>query len=216
MRKTLWKRQQQIETLVLQHLAEVAKAIGFFQGALVAYLEEKDVDKAGKLAFETHHAEGVADDVRREVEVKLLAGALLPASRRDLLEVIEQVDRLANAAESILDYLLFQKPEIPAELAETLLEIVHKTGEIFERVETMIKHLFSDLSQLHADTQAIEKIEGEIDQRERAAIKRLFKMDLDLAKKIQLHGLVERLVEISDRAEDLSDHVDIIAVDRHF
>ena len=216
MRKTLWKRQQQIETLVLQHLAEVAKAIGFFQGALVAYLEENDIDKAGKLAFETHHAEGVADDVRREVEVKLLAGALLPASRRDLLEVIEQVDRLANAAESILDYLLFQKPEIPTELAETLLEIVYKTGEIFERVETMIKHLFSDLSQLHADTQAIEKIEGEIDQRERAAIKRLFKMDLDLAKKIQLHGLVERLVEISDRAEDLSDHVDIIAVDRHF
>ncbi len=216
MRKTFWKRQQQIETLVLQHLAEVAKAIGFFQGALVAYLEEKDVDKAGKLAFETHHAEGVADDVRREVEVKLLAGALLPASRRDLLEVIEQVDRLANAAESILDYLLFQKPDIPAELAEILLEIVHKTGEIFERVESMIEHLFSDLSQLHADTQAIEKIEGEIDQRERAVIKRLFKMDLDLAKKIQLHGLVERLVEISDRAEDLSDHIDIIAVDRHF
>jgi uncharacterized protein Yka (UPF0111/DUF47 family) len=80
----------------------------------------------------------------------------------------------------------------------------------------MIEHLFRDLAKLHEDTQAIEKIEGEIDQRERALIKQLFKMDLDLAKKLQLHGFVERLVEISDRAEDLSDHVDIIAVDRHF
>ncbi len=216
MRNAFWKRQHQIETLVLGHLGEVAKAIGFFQGALVAYLHEHDVDKAAKLAFETHRAEGIADDVRREVEVKLLAGALLPSSRRDVLQVIEQVDRLANSAEAILDYLLFQKPEIPEELGEIMLEIVEKTGEIFSKVERMIGHLFRDLSQLHTETQAIEKIEGEIDQRERAIIKRLFKMDLDLARKLQLHGFVERLVEISDRAEDLSDYVDIIAVDRHF
>lgn len=211
-----WKRQRQIEKLVLGHLAEVAKAVESFRAALVAYLQDHDVDKAAKLAFETHRAEGIADDVRREVELKLLAGALLPASRRDLLQVIEQVDRLANSAEAILDYLLFQKPDIPGELAEIMLEIVDKTGEIFSRVESMIGHLFHDLSMLHGDTQAIEKIEGEIDQRERAIIKRLFKMDLDLAKKLQLHGFVELLVEISDRAEDLSDHVDIIAVDRHF
>jgi len=216
MKVAFWKRQQQVEKLVLKHLAEVAKAIEAFQGSMVAYLQEHDADKAAKLAFETHQAEGIADDVRREVEVALLAGALLPSSRRDLLNVIEQVDRLANAAESILDYLLFQKPEIPSELAELMLEIVDKTGQIFSRVELMIEHLFRDLAKLHEDTQAIEKIEGEIDQRERALIKQLFKMDLDLAKKLQLHGFVERLVEISDRAEDLSDHVDIIAVDRHF
>ena len=39
-------------------------------------------------------------------------------------------------------------------------------------------------------------------------------MDLDLAEKLQIRGLVDGLVEISDRAEDLSDRIDIIVGER--
>jgi len=39
-------------------------------------------------------------------------------------------------------------------------------------------------------------------------------MDIDLAEKIQMRGLVEELVELSDRAEDLSDRIDIMIAER--
>jgi uncharacterized protein Yka (UPF0111/DUF47 family) len=173
-----WKKQKKIETLVLEHLHCVDESLVFFQEAFTAYLDG-DMEKADRLALETHRAEGLADDVRRKVETALLGGALLAPSRRDILEIIEEVDKLANAGEAILDYLLLQQVGIP-------------------------------------ETKAIEMKEGEVDQLERAVIKRLFAMDLGLAEKLQVRGLVEELVEPSDRAEDLSDRVDMMIAQRRF
>jgi predicted phosphate transport protein (TIGR00153 family) len=209
-----WRKQKVVEQLVLKHLEHVDRTLRLFHAALDAYLKDKDVERAAKLAFETHEAEGDADDVRRQVEAELLEGALLPHSRRELLEVIESVDRLANAAESALDYLLFQKPDIPEEIRPTLVEIVEESGGISDDVTQLITSLFHDTRGVHDVSQRIEQREGAVDVLERSAIKTLFKLELDLAYKLQIDGLIEQLVELSDRAEDLSDRVDIMAMER--
>jgi uncharacterized protein Yka (UPF0111/DUF47 family) len=43
----------------------------------------------------------------------------------------------------------------------------------------------------------------------------LFKQDLDLAHKLQLSGFVRSIVELSDRAEDLSDHIELMVAQKH-
>jgi predicted phosphate transport protein (TIGR00153 family) len=209
-----WKKQKAIETLVLEHLQCVEEAHAHFQTAFRAYLEEKDVEKAGQFALATHQAEGRADDIRRQVEAKLLAGALLAHSRRDILEIIEGADRLANSGEAILDYLLLQQVRIPEELKPMLRAILDKTEEIIEEVNNALHLLFHDMHEVLTHTQAIEAKEGEVDQLERKVIKQLFKMEIDLAEKIQIRGLIDVLVELSDRAEDLSDRIDIVVSER--
>jgi len=211
-----WRRQQRIENLVLKHLESVDGTLRLFQDALRAYLGEQDVKRASELAFLTHEAEGKADDIRREVESELLTGALLPHSRRDVLGIIEEVDRLANSGESVLDYLLFQRIDIPEELRSDLLEIIERTGAVFEEVKAALRALFHDMRRVSEHTKAIEAEEGKIDRLERRVIKRLFKTEMDLARKLQIHGFVERLVELSDRAEDLSDRLDIVVIERRF
>lgn len=211
-----WKKQKAIETLVLKHLKCVDESLAYFQEALAAYVDEGDTKKASRLALETHNAEGRADDVRREVEAALLAGALLAPSRRDILEVIEAVDKLANAGEAVLDYLLLQRVRIPEELKPILREIAEKTREIAEEVNQTLHLLFEDMTRALEHTKAIEIKESEVDHLERSAIERLFAMEMDLAEKIQVRGLVEELVEISDRAEDLSDRVDMMVAQRRF
>jgi len=208
-----WKKQRVIETLVLRHAQCVDETLSYFQEALSAYLEG-ETKKASELALETHQAEGRADDVRREVEAELLGGALLAHSRREILEVIEGVDKLANAGEAALDYLLLQRVRIPEEIKPILREIMVKNQEIFEEVKQSLHLLFQDMSRALEHTKAIEIKEGEIDHLERSVIKQLFNMDIDLAEKIQMHGLVEELVELSDRAEDLSDRIDIMIAER--
>jgi len=210
-----WKKQKKIETLVLEHLHCVDESLVFFQEAFTAYLDG-DMEKADRLALETHRAEGLADDVRRKVETALLGGALLAPSRRDILEIIEEVDKLANAGEAILDYLLLQQVGIPEELKPMLHEIMAKTREIFDEVNQALNLFFQDMNQALEHTKAIEMKEGEVDQLERAVIERLFAMDLGLAEKLQVRGLVEELVEPSDRAEDLSDRVDMMIAQRRF
>lgn len=208
-----WKKQRVIETLVLRHAQCVDETLAYFQEALSAYLEG-ETKKASELALETHQAEGRADDVRREVEAELLGGALLAHSRGEILEVIEGVDKLANAGEATLDYLLLQRVRIPEESKPILKEIMVKNQEIFEEVKQSLQLLFQDMSQALEHTKAIEIKEGEVDHLERSVIKQLFKMDIDLAEKIQMRGLVEELVELSDRAEDLSDRIDIMIAER--
>ena len=210
-----WKKQKEIEGLVFEHLDRVDESLQYFIQSLNAYVQEGDIEKADQMAFETHKAEGQADDVRRRVETQLLAGALMPASRRDILQLVEQVDRLANAAENALDHLLLQRIEIPDAMRPAILEITSKTELIFSHVKSAISNLFKKMEAALEHTAQIEHIEGEIDHIERKVLKQLFEQDLDLAHKLQVNGFVRSVVELSDRAEDLSDHIELMVAQRH-
>ena len=211
-----WRKQSKIGQLVLEHLDLVQKTIEGYYQTLAAYVRDEAFEQADALALETHKAEGRADDARRRVESLLLAGALLPASRRDILQLIEQVDRLATAAERAADYLSVQHIQIPPEVRADLLEIGSKTRDVFAEVKAAITTLFRNMRETMEHTKAIEHLEGEIDHLERAAGKTLFRMEIDLARKLQVYGLIKELVKLSDRAEDLSDLIELLVAQRHF
>jgi len=211
----LWKKQREIEEMVFEHLNRVDESLRFFLCSLNSYVQEGDVAKADEYALETHKAEGQADDVRRRVETQLLTGALMPASRRDILQLVEQVDRLANAAENALDHLLLQRIQIPEELRPAILEITNKTETIFAHVKGAISNLFRKMETALEHTQQIEQIEGQIDHIERKTIKHIFGLDLELAHKLQVNNFVRSIVELSDRAEDLSDHIELMVAQKH-
>jgi len=209
-----WRKQKEIESLVLEHLGHVDATLDAFAKALDAYLGEGDVETADRYALETHRAEGRADDARRRVEAQMLSGSLLPTSRRDILQIIEQVDRLANAAEEILDYLLLQQVRVPGEIMPQITEIGDLTRETFSEVKAAVTSLFGKIDAALIHTKAIEQLEGEVDHLERRATKTLFRLDIDLAEKLQVSGFIQRLVRLSDRAEDLSDLIELIVAAR--
>lgn len=206
-------RKTDIEGLISKHLELVDKALTKFHEALFVYLDE-DIKKADELAFETHLLEGRADDMRREVEVELLGGALLASSRGDMLEIIERTDNLANAGEAVLDFLLLQEVKVPEDLKPLAKEIADKSLEIFAEVKAALHMLFEDKDKALEHTKAVEQKESEIDKLERSFIKKLFGMDLELAEKIQVREFIERLAEISDRAEDLSDRIEMVVAQK--
>ena len=209
-----WRKQKEIESLVLEHLGLVDETLEAFKKALKAYLSEQDVEAADAYALETHRAEGRADDARRSVESQMLAGSLLPTSRRDILQIIDQVDRLANAAEEILDYLLLQRVRVPREILPQINEIAERSDVTFVEVKAAVSSLFEKVDDALSHTQAIEHLEGEVDHLERQATKALFALDIELARKLQVSGFIQRLVRLSDRAEDLSDLIELIVAAR--
>lgn len=209
-----WKKHKEIEALVLEHLGHVDATLQAFSRSLDAYLREGDVETADRYALETHQAEGRADDARRRIETQLLSGSLLPTSRRDILQIIEQVDRLANAAEEILDYLLLQRVEVPDEIMPEITEIGVQSSDVFTEVKAAVTGLFRKVDEALEHTKVIEHLEGEVDHLERRATKRLFALDIELARKLQISGFIQRLVRLSDRAEDLSDLIELIVAAR--
>ncbi|MBU1050140.1 DUF47 family protein [Candidatus Bipolaricaulota bacterium] len=211
----LWKKQREIENLVFEHLNRVDESLQYFIQSINAYVQDGDLEKADKLALETHRSEGRADDVRRRVEAQLLSGALMPMSRRDILQLVDQVDRLANAAEDALDHLLIQQIKIPDMMQSAILEISAKTELIFAHVKDAIANLFKTMEAALKHTVAIERIEGEIDHIERKILKKVFEQDIDLAHKLQINSFISSIVELSDRAEDLSDHIELMVAQKH-
>jgi predicted phosphate transport protein (TIGR00153 family) len=209
-----WRKHKEIEALVLEHLGHVDATLQAFSRSLDAYLRQGDVETADRYALETHQAEGRADDARRRIETQLLSGSLLPTSRRDILEIIEQVDRLANAAEEILDYLLLQRVEVPDEIMPQITEIGVQSNNAFDEVKKAVTSLFQNVDQALEHTKLIEQLEGEVDHLERRATKRLFALDIELARKLQISGFIQRLVRLSDRAEDLSDLIELVVAAR--
>jgi len=210
----LGRKQKEVQALVREHLELVGETIQLFLESIRAYLIDGDVEKASERALETHRAEGRADDARRRVENHLLSGLLLPNSRKDILGLIEQVDRLANAAEGTLDYLLIQRVDIPGEIASMLLEIADLSGTVFSETRAAVEALFADIKHAVEHTRKIESLEGDVDHLERKAGKALFKMEIELARKLQVYGFIKSLVKLSDRAEDLSDLIEIMVAER--
>jgi len=211
----LWKGESDIHGMIESHVDLVVETLEKFQEGMVLWVEECDLDQANKLALETHNLEGDADDLRRDIEMKLLNGALMARSRRPLLDIVERTDKLANAAEASLDFTLLQKIELPEELVPTTKEILELSVEIVDDVQDALKALFGGNGEVLEYTEAIEEVEGKIDTLERDFVQDLFNMeDLELAEKILLRQYLEALVEISDRAEDLSDELEILTATR--
>lgn len=210
-----WKKQKEIESLVLEHLGYVDATLQAFSRALTAYLSQADTETAEAFALDTHRAEGQADDARRRIEAQMLSGSLLPTSRKDILQIIEQVDRLANAAEEILDVLLLQRIQVPDEIMPEITEIGELSDRVFVEVKAAVTSLFQKIDEALVHTRAIEHLEGQVDHLERKATQKLFQLDIELARKLQVSGFIQRLVRLSDRAEDLSDLIELIAAARH-
>jgi len=207
-----WKQEHKVEKLVRQHLELVDNTLRSFQKALDAYLNKND--QVTELAAEVHQWESKADDVRREVTAQLLKGALLGSFRGDMLRLIEEIDKLANTADSLMNSLILQNIQIPESLYPRINTICDKSIDILDELNPAIELLFSNMTEVLTHTSQIEKLEGEIDEVEKASIRDLFLMDLSLAEKLWVRDFISHLAQLSDRAEDLSDLIEIIVAKR--
>ena len=213
----LWKKRDAARDLVIEHAASVRAALQSFESATRAYFVDGNLERAAEFALEAHCAEGKADDIRRSVEKAMISGALFPPLRRQILDVVERTDALANAAEASLDSLLVQRVKIPDSIALLILQILDETMAGFDEVEAAIRALFAgDAAETLKCVDRIEEVESRIDHIERESQKKLFAMSIDLAEKLHVAGYIADLVKISDRAEDLSDRIALIVAERAY
>lgn len=210
-----WKRGEQVNELILSHLDLVGQAVSLFAAATRAYFVEKDVVKAEALTVETHKAESHADDLRREVETLMVQGALLAPSRRQLLLLVDRIDTLANAAQATLHYLIGQAVLVPPEVEPYVFQILAESEAVLKDVECGVRSLLAgDHKTTLACAERIDERESAVDRLDSEATRRLFALDIELARKLHVRGYFTILTHISDRAEDLSDQMALIAAER--
>jgi predicted phosphate transport protein (TIGR00153 family) len=206
-------REREVRTLVLQHLDKVGECVARTREVLDDYLAGRlDAAKAG--AINVDHLETDADALRRSVNDLLYRGAFLPIFRSDIHGFVERMDMVADAAETTCDFLLGQRPELGAELAEPLRQIAERTQTAFAALHEAVTTFFSsgDERVLRDRLRIVGVTESEIDDIEWKLTRQIFTSGATLADKIHLKQFLETLTEISDQIEDTGDRLEILHI----
>lgn len=211
----LFKKERKVLDLMNQHMEAVIYCNELFIHALEVLNDKGLGAEIEKMAKEVGDAESSADSIRHEIIQALLKGALLPESRREILNIIEKIDDIANKCEEIIKQISLQKIEIFEEIKPAVKEINFKTQLQLNYLQELINKIFNNFH--HADIYHdqlidIAKIESEVDEIEYNAIHKIFSMDIELAKKIQMKAIVADIADISDIGEDISDMLEMIMV----
>jgi predicted phosphate transport protein (TIGR00153 family) len=207
-------RQKEIQASIADYCKQVTACMDTLQHAIEAYSCEPDRDLLRKNVAEMHVAESRADDIRTEIEVLMYNKVVFPGSRKDILELLETMDKVPNSSESALRMLLTHRIEIPALLTAKILQIVGLTNLAARSLLDAAQRLFHDYTNASVVIGKVDQLESEVDHVEAEITEEIFASDLDGCEKVILRDFVQHLGKISDRAEDAGQRIKIIVAKR--
>jgi uncharacterized protein len=85
--------------------------------------------------------EDEADDMKRELRMRLPQTLFLPVDRRDLLELLRLQDNIANKAKDIAGLVLGREMELPDVMVEPFLDYVHRSIDAARQAHRTVEEL---------------------------------------------------------------------------
>ncbi|ASJ16977.1 TIGR00153 family protein [Thermococcus chitonophagus] len=208
------EKESDVFTKIRKHLEAVEDTLKSFREMFEEYING-NIEKSEEILKKVEKNEGKADDLRREIELMLYAGAFIPANRGDYIRLSELVDNIADAAESAAHTLIFARPNVPEDLKDELVKLVEESLKTFEYLKLSVLALESDVDEALRLAKETEVQEESADKVEYAVLRRIFScQNISTYAKLIWNQVVTKIGDIADRAEDASDHIMLMAVKR--
>ena len=209
----LFSREKKVAELVGRHKDRVKDCLSLAQQVVERYLGGR-LEEAKRLGLEVDRTETAADELRRQIDDQLYEGAFLPAMRQDVHALVSQMDDVANAAESVCDFTLGERPQLPETWHEEFLSIYLKTLQQFDFFEQALHELLEasgiDIHRIREYNQKVGILESDVDEVEWHLTREIFRSDLDMARKMHLRAWVRLSCQLSDQIENLADTLKIL------
>ncbi len=207
----LFKKEKEVIELILKHLEMVVECVSNSIKTIEFYIKG-NISEAKAWARKTRSNESEADIVRYEIRDKLYLGAYLPLLREDVYKLVESIDKVGNAAEACSDFFLNQRPLVPDELKPHFLEASKESLGVMASLElAVLCYLKGDckIETVRDHTREIGLQESRVDKLEWDLTKEIFNSELDFAHQNHLKLCLDSIVEVSDRAEDAGDQLEL-------
>jgi predicted phosphate transport protein (TIGR00153 family) len=209
---------------LFEQTIELTKQIDDFldaisEGALVFKAGVADYLSGDIGRFERSHAaigvlENRADELRRTIESQLYRHSLIPESRGDVLDLLENMDDVINTAKNTLSLFMVERPEMIPELMKEWLGLSEAAARTSEAVVLAARAFFRDPRSVNDHLHKVHFYEKEGDKIAMDLKRKIFETDLDLARKIHLRYFALNVDRVSDAAEDVADRLSIYAIKR--
>ena len=209
-----FKKEKEVIERVIQHSDQVEECLTVLAKTIESYLNG-DIKESKLLARKIRSIESEADLIRHDIRTKLYSGAYLPQIREDIYKLVESMDKVSNAGEACGDFFLNQRPSIPDELKPQFLSAGQETMAIKDPLKEAVLCYFTgectiDTVRGHCKDVGIQ--ESLVDKTEWDLTKAIFTSTIDHSHKIHLKQCLNSIVEVSDRAEDAADQLELVSL----
>jgi len=123
-----------------EHMRIVIECVDYLPPLFHA-LAEGDLEKAAEYNKKVADAESEADTVKHELRDHLPKGLFMPVDRRDLLQILNMQDSIADVAEDIAGVLVQRKMIFPEPMKEKLLIFMEKCTGVVHSCSLVIEEL---------------------------------------------------------------------------
>jgi len=194
-----------------------AKELNDFFAAAVA----GDWDKASKIRDRITQFEHAADDLKKEIRLRLPKSLFMPVPREDLLELLLVQDKMANRAKDVSGIVLGRKMIIPSAIADEFLEFVRRNVDAAKQARKSVRELDelftsgfrgAEVTLVESMVEELDQIETDTDDRQAELRASLFKVekDLDPVDVIFLYQVIELTGEVADMAERVGRRLELL------
>jgi len=208
----LFKRTKEVEVKISEFLSNIVHSGFLFALGFEIYLDKGATVEFDNVCHQVSTHEAKNDDLRRAVEIGLYAQMILPDVRSDILRLLEGCDRVINAYEENMLKLRAEHIRVPKEYREDIRELLEPTASCADALIEAVRCFFAG-EELAEYAQKVSFYEHDIDVKVALLKRRIFAdKKLDLAHQLQLRDMIDLIESISDRAEDVSDRLQVVAV----
>lgn len=158
--------------------------------------------------------ESRADQLRRDIQRRLYVETLLPESRGDVLEVLENTDRILNACESAMWQFFIEKPEFSDQVSGEFTKLVDTVVESVDALVSALRAFFRGDQSISDYMHKVIFYETEADKINHRVLSMVFESDSELSYKNQIRHFVLHIDNIADIAEDVADRLAIFSLKR--
>ena len=189
---------------------------GFFAAAV-----EGDWDKASVSRERIIELEHEADDLKKEIRLRLPRSLFMPVPREDLLELLLVQDKMANRAKDVSGIVFGRKMIIPPAIADEFIEFVERNVDAAKQARKSVRELDelftsgfrgAEVTLVESLLEELDEIETDTDDRQAALRASLFKVekDLDPVNVVFLYKVIELTGEIADMAERVGRRLELL------
>ncbi len=208
------KHRLSIEKQIDAFLDQVSESGLLFRDGIDDYLNGNASAFEEKIAhiYETEHK---GDALRRSLEEQLYSQTLIPESRGDVLQLLENLDALLDRFKGALFRFDIERPEIFPEFQTDFKTLTKCVVEAVESTVRSARAFFKEIATVADHMHKVSYWETESDKASTRLQRAIFqKKNLPLAQKMQLRDFVRHVDKIADRAEDVSDMLSIYVIKR--
>jgi predicted phosphate transport protein (TIGR00153 family) len=194
----------------------VAQTVPLFEA-----LRDGDREKLLAAKDEIFRFEQKADDVKNEIRSRLPKGLFMPVDRRDLLDLLNAQDSIADTAQDVAGLLELRDMEIPEALKGKILPYVQRTldavtkcAEVINELDELVEMGFRGRAgeRVEEMVDALNAIEGETDEMGMDLARTLFEHEDELKPLAVVfwYDQIQHIGDIADYAEDVGDRLRLL------